>query len=252
MDIATKNNLFELILALADDELILGHRDSEWCGHAPILEEDIAFANLALDEIGHANLWYALLADLEGEHSQRYADQLVFWREAQDYRNTQLVELPNGDWAFSILRHYLFDSAEIERLNALAECSHPLVSETAAKIRTEELYHLRHTTAWMRRLALGTVISHQRLQAALNQLWPFTGQLFHLSAVPEGLDELGIQIDSARTNWESQVIPFLADCQLRLPDSPVLMQNRQQHSHHLSVLLSEMQSVARLDPRAGW
>jgi len=119
LELKTEDTLRELLIALGDDELVLGHRASEWCGQAPILEEDIAFANLALDEIGHANLWYRLLASLEGKDKERYPDQIVFWREAADIRNAQLVELPNGDWAFSILRHYLFDSAESERLKAL-------------------------------------------------------------------------------------------------------------------------------------
>ncbi len=252
MEPALQNTLREILLALADDELILGHRDSEWCGHAPILEEDIAFANLALDEIGHANLWYSMLANLEGALPQCYADQLVFWREAQDFRNARMLELPNGDWAFSILRHYLFDSAEIERLNILVESSHAPLAETAVKIRTEELYHLRHTSAWVRRLGLGTAVSHQRLQAALDQLWPFTSQLFELPGKPGSLSELGLQVHRARLSWENQVIPFFSDCQLQLPDNSLQTLDRQQHSHHLAVLLREMQSVARLDPEAGW
>src|SRR5215471_16608308 len=136
------------LLALADDELLLGHRDSEWTGHAPILEEDIAFANLAQDEIGHAALWYGLLRNLDGSDP----DRLIFFREPGAFRNAQLVELPKGDWAFSMLRQYLFDAAESVRLPLLAVSTHRPLAEAAAKIRPEELYHLRHTQAWIQRL----------------------------------------------------------------------------------------------------
>jgi ring-1,2-phenylacetyl-CoA epoxidase subunit PaaC len=154
------------LLALADDELILGHRDSEWTGHAPILEEDIAFANIAQDEIGHASLWYGLVQRLGGAEP----DRLVFFRPPSEYRNAPLVELPKGDWAFSMLRQYLFDAAEAQRLPLLAASAHRPLAEAAAKIRTEEIYHLRHTQAWIERLAQGTAESHGRTQAALDLL----------------------------------------------------------------------------------
>ena len=251
METADLKTLRETLTSLADDELILGHRDSEWCGHAPILEEDIAFANLALDEIGHANLWLALLARLEDADPQSFADRLSFWREAADFRCAQMLELPRGDWAFSILRHYLFDAAEIERLAALSQYSYTPLAEAAAKIQTEELYHLRHTRLWVRRLGLGTSESHQRLQAALNQLWPYTSQLFELTNEPGG-PVLGVDFRQARLAWEAQVLPFLAECELSLPQGQPLALDRQQHSQHLAVMLAEMQSVARLDPQAEW
>ena len=127
---------------LADDELILGQRDSEWTGHAPILEEDIAFSNIAQDELGHATIWYGLLSELTGEEP----NELVFFRDFDDFRNVTLVELPNGDWAFSMLRQYLFDAFEMVRLSQLLESLYRPVAEAAAKIRMEELYHYRHTS----------------------------------------------------------------------------------------------------------
>ncbi|MCL4257815.1 MAG: phenylacetate-CoA oxygenase subunit PaaC [Anaerolineales bacterium] len=156
MERAHQYALSGYLIALADDELILGHRDSEWTGHAPILEEDIAFANLALDEIGHAKLWYELAADLLGEDKTTYPDKLVYFREPAQFRNMQLVELPKGDWAFSTLRQYLFDAFEALRLEALSQSSYTPLAEIAARIRTEELYHLRHSQAWVPRLGLGT------------------------------------------------------------------------------------------------
>ena len=162
--------LANYLLALADDEFILGHRVSEWCGHAPILEEDIAFANIALDEIGHARLWLQLAAKELGEDPAIFPDQQSFFRAPSEFRNLPLAELPNGDWAFSMLRQYLFDSFEISRLELLKKSPHSGLSGLAAKIYTEELYHLRHTQAWVSRLAQGTDESHSRSQAALDTL----------------------------------------------------------------------------------
>ena len=252
------------LLALADDELILGHRNSEWCGHAPILEEDIAFANLAQDELGHAALWFRLVETLTGQS----ADQLIFYRAAADYRCAQLVELPKGDWAFSMLRQYLFDAAEAIRLPLLAQSAHAPLAETALKIRTEEIYHLRHSRAWIKRLGLGTDESHRRTQSALDALWPYTTQLFR--PPPESVpwpDASGI-VPSPRDverAWSDLVIPFLTDCGLTVPSpspsaSPSVptrrdtlpdrgtLPHRDTHTPHLAALLDEMQSVARLEP----
>ena len=150
-----KEALAHKLLAMADDELVVGHRNSEWTGHAPILEEDIAFTNIALDEIGHAKIWYQLLADLVGENPETYPDKLVFHREATEYRNIQMVELPIGDWAFTIVRQYLLDAAEFVRLGELVQSQYQPMAEAAAKIRKEEIYHYRHTHAWLQRLGLG-------------------------------------------------------------------------------------------------
>ena len=141
-----------LLLAMADDELILGHRNSEWTGHAPILEEDIAFANIAIDEMGHARLWY----ELYGQRIGSAVDDLVFFRDPPDFRNVRLVELPRGDWAFSMLRQYLFDAFELARAEALLQSSYRPLAEMAAKIRQEERYHYRHSESWVRRMGLGT------------------------------------------------------------------------------------------------
>jgi ring-1,2-phenylacetyl-CoA epoxidase subunit PaaC len=246
--------LQDLLLCLGDDELVLGHRNSEWCGHAPILEEDIAFANLALDEIGHANLWYTVLADLCDEDPQRYPDQLVYFRSLPDYRCAQMLELPKGDWAFSILRQYLFDSAEMIRLEALAEHPFRLLAEAAVKIRKEERYHYRHSQAWMRRLGLGTQESQQRLQNALQEIWPYTQQLFVSLPADIGRIEEGFLPDPREmlADWERIVIPFLEDCSLQVPQEICLEISRERHTPHLRVLLDEMQAVARLEPEAEW
>ncbi len=240
------------LLAMADDELILGHRDSEWTGHAPILEEDIAFANLAQDEIGHAIAWYGLVESLTGS----LPDHLVFFREPAGYRNVQLVELPNGDWAFSMLRQFLFDAAETARLPLLVQSAHAPLAAAAAKIRTEELYHDRHARAWVKRLAQGTAESHRRMQQALDRAWPFALQLFALLPGEAGLTLSGLIPEAAqvRSAWLNDVSPFLQSIGLSVPaetEPPTL--TRAEHTEHLAALLADMQSVARLEsPGTPW
>lgn len=246
--------LQDYLLALADDELILGHRDSEWCGHAPILEEDIAFANLALDEIGHAALWYGLLAELSEKDPNTHPDRLVYFREPMDYRNIQIVELPTGDWAFSVLRQYLFDACEQVRLDALVHSHYTPLADIASKIVKEEFYHYRHTSAWVRRLGLGSAESQLRMQNALNELWPYTGQMTQPLAGEDSLVQAGIVPASSELQplWQAKVIPLLQESSLTLPDLPGMALQRDEHTPHLVVLIEEMQSVARSEANAVW
>jgi ring-1,2-phenylacetyl-CoA epoxidase subunit PaaC len=248
-------DLADALLALGDDEMILAHRDSEWTGHAPILEEDIAFANIALDEMGHAGLWYRLVTALRDEDSERYPDRLVFRRTAEAFRNTRMVEQPKGDWAFTIVRQYLFDAAEQVRLRALADHPHGSLAQTAAKILNEERYHLRHQQAWVTRLAQGTEESRRRTQAALDALWPLAAQLFQPLPGEPALVDAGLWPSSTilGEQWRSEAAGFLKECGLTVslmlpPDE----QGRQIHSEFLEPLLAEMQSVARLEPEGEW
>lgn len=238
------------LLALADDELILAHRNSEWTGHAPILEEDIGLANLAQDELGHAQLWYGLHQTLTGAAP----DALVFFRDPPDWRNVQLVELPKGDWAFTMLRQYLFDAYELALLARLAQSRHAGVAQTAAKIHTEELYHYRHSSAWVRRLGVGTDESHRRMQAALDELWPYTAQLFLPGADEDELVKASITPPLAEVHeaWAAKVLPWLEAANLTIPLAPTRTPQRAEHTPQLANLLAEMQSVARSDPAAEW
>ncbi|GAB4396893.1 MAG: phenylacetate-CoA oxygenase subunit PaaC [Anaerolineales bacterium] len=231
-----------ILLSFADDELIAGQRAAEWCGHAPILEEDIAFANLALDEIGHASLWYRLLAELTGEDPETYPDHLAYWRNADEFRCHPLLELPNGDWAQTVLRQYLFDSAEQVRLRAVLTDSGSPLAQAARKILTEEQYHLRHTRTWVTRLARGSAESAARTQTALHILWQYIAGLFE--PLPNAA--------SLHAEWEAQQRTFLTQLGLSVPDAAPVTYNRLQHTPHLAALLAEMQSVARLDPEAVW
>ena len=242
--------LEKYLIGLGDDELILAHRDSEWAGHAPILEEDIAFANIALDEMGHAAAWYRLAGELLDQPVETYPDELIFARTPDEFRNIQMVELPNGDWAFSLMRQYLFDSLESIRLNVLAESKWEPLADTAAKIRPEELYHLRHTRTWVRRLGLGTEESNKRMQNALVELYPFALQSFTMSAE----EDQGIpESDILHSAWDAEIRPVLSESELELPEgdkSPVL--SREVHTSYLFELVEEMQVVARADVKAQW
>jgi ring-1,2-phenylacetyl-CoA epoxidase subunit PaaC len=236
--------LVQALLALGDDEFILGHRNSEWAGHAPILEEDIAFANIALDELGHAQLWYGLAGQLTGVEPNR----LAFFREPGEFLCVQLVEFPKGDWAFTIVRQYLFDAAELEHLDRLTASSDSRVAEIAAKIRPEEIYHYRHTSNWIKRLALGTAESYRRTQGALNKLWEHALQLFGAMPGDESLVKLGILPPRAELQaaWLDRVASHLSSSGLVVPAARTAsVLSRRKHTEYLGPLVTEMQEVAR-------
>jgi ring-1,2-phenylacetyl-CoA epoxidase subunit PaaC len=254
MDQQIRNALSAQLLAWGDDEFILGHRDSEWCGHAPILESDIAFANIALDELGHAQTWYILLARLLEEDVDRYPDRLVFRRRAADFRNVQLVEFPNGDWAFSMLRQYLFDQMETIRLALLQDSRYPVLAEAAVKLGKEEIYHHRHTRAWVERLSGGTDESHQRIQAALETLWPAALQLFSPLASEARLADAEMipPAQALKSAWLEETGTFSKSCGLAIPAGPQIVPERRVHTADFVPLITELQSVNHLDPEAEW
>ena len=251
MEASVELALCQRLLMMADDELILGHRNSEWAGHAPILEEDIAFANIAQDEMGHASIWYNLLSDITGDNP----DKLVFFRDAHEYRNCQLVELPKGDWATTIVRQYLFDAFELVRSEILLDSHYKPLVEAAGKIKPEELYHYRHTSSWIKRLGLGTEESSRRTQRTLEYLWPFTNQLFLPDEAEDPLIYAGFlpEPSGVEAQWLDIIGPFLDGSGLKTPDNyqPVEV-DRSKHTEHLAVLLTEMQEVARLDRDSRW
>lgn len=243
--------LAQLLLALADDELILAHRNSEWIGHAPILEEDIALANMAQDELGHATIWYDLYANLVDSDP----DELVFFRDPADFRNVQFVELPIGDWAFTMLRQYLFDAHEGVLLAQLTASSYRPLATAVAKMRNEELYHYRHSSAWVTRLGLGTAESNQRMQMALEALWPAAQQLFVPLPDEAVLVQEGVIVETAvrHQQWLDIVQPHLLHANLTIPANvPPPATNRADHTPHLAQLLADLQKVARIDPEAEW
>ncbi len=249
-----KDALAARLLAMGDDEAILGHRDSEWCGHAPILEEDIAFANIALDEIGHAQVWYALHAELLGEDAASYPDELVYRRSAGAFRHAPLLELPKGDWAFSMLRQYLFDLYESVMLAKLADSQNESIAGAAIRIGREEIYHRRHTQTWVRRLGLGTEESNSRMQTALDALWPHVMELFRPLSGDATLIEVGIlpNLGDVQTVWEAAIRPWLTESNLAIPEAIPSNYTRTHHTKHLATLLDDLQEVVRLYPEGSW
>jgi ring-1,2-phenylacetyl-CoA epoxidase subunit PaaC len=241
--------LIARLLALADDEFILGHRNSEWTGHAPLLEEDIAFSNIAQDEMGHALLWYTILHE---QLDQPAPDRLAFWRLANEFHNATLVELPRGDWAVTIVRQYLFDEYERVRNVELARLDYHPIVEAVNKINREEVYHLMHSRGWVLRLGDATTESHRRMQQAVDELWPHALGLF------EPIDhdhEYSTRLGDIQSAWENAVEPVLTRATLVVPRavSPAFGGRSGRHTPHLLQLLRELQKVAHLEsPETVW
>ena len=248
------NPLVEYLLRLGDDRLVLGHRLSEWAGHGPILEEDIALSNIALDLIGQANLLLELAGTSEGQG--RTADALAYLRDAVDFRNVQLVELPIGDFGFTIVRQFLFSAFQVPFLERLQKSSNETLAGIAAKGYKEAVYHLRHSADWILKLGDGTAESHARAQAALDALWPYTHELLHADPVDAALVATGIAVDPATIAplWRRTVTEVVAAATLTLPaDGWVVRGGRSgKHTEHLGHMLAEMQILARSHPGAQW
>ncbi len=225
------------LLARADDALVLGHRLSEWTGRAPMLEEELALANIALDLIGQARALYAATGQDE--------DRLAYLRDAGQYRNALVMELPNGDFAFTISRLFLVSAASDRYWRAAMTAADPDLAAIAAKAEKETTYHLRHASEWLIRLGDGTAESHRRAQAALDALWPYTGELFE----PDGL---GPEI--ARADWAATVTPVIARATLARPEDGWMQTGGRsgRHTEHLGHLLAEMQVLPRTYPGATW
>jgi ring-1,2-phenylacetyl-CoA epoxidase subunit PaaC len=246
--------LTSYLLRLADDRLILGHRLSEWCGHGPILEEDIAMAHIALDLIGQANLLLDLAGREEGQG--RSADALAYFREAVEFRNALIMELPRGDFAFTVVRQFLVSVHSAMLLERLQQSKHAELAGIAAKAFKEARYHARHSADWMLKLGDGTEESHRRAQDALDELWRYTGELFDMPDDERPLIDAGIAVDVSilRDAWREQVGMVIGAATLEVP-ADVFMQRggrTGRHTEHLGHLLAEMQIVARSFPGAEW
>jgi len=249
-----ENAFFEYLLRLADDRLVLGHRLSEWCGHAPILEEDIALANIALDLIGQASLLLKLAGEIEGKG--RSEDTLAYFRDAIEFRNAQLVELPNGDFALTIVRQFLFDAWDVLVLERLTTASNQSLAGIAAKALKEAKYHLRHTAEWVRMLGDGTAESHARAQRALDDLWPYTAELFLSDAIDAEAvaSGSGVDVESLRPRWRHTVDQVIGEATLTVPKDGFAPRGGRagRHTEHLGRMLADMQSLARAHPGAAW
>jgi ring-1,2-phenylacetyl-CoA epoxidase subunit PaaC len=246
--------LFTYTLRLADNALVLGHRLSEWCGHGPMLEEDLALANMALDLIGQSRSLYTYAGEIEGQG--RDEDKLAFLRDCDAYRNILLVERPRGDFAFTILRQFLYAAHAhpfFERLSASKDAT---LAAVAAKSVKEMAYHLRHSAEWVIRLGDGTEESAARLKEALADLWPFTGEMFEVDATERALIEAGVAVDPAaiRPVWDATVDRVFAEAFLTRPRDGWMQTGgrRGEHSEHLGHLLADLQFMQRTYPNATW
>jgi ring-1,2-phenylacetyl-CoA epoxidase subunit PaaC len=252
--VAADAPLVQYTLRLADNALVLGHRLSEWCAHAPMLEEDIALANIALDLIGQARTLYAFAGEVEGEG--RTEDELAYLRDAPQYRNVLLVEQPNGDFAVTIARQFLYSAFMAPFWRALAGSRDETLAAVAAKAEKEAAYHLRHSAEWLIRIGDGTSESHVRAQDALDELWMYTGELFEADAIERGLIERGIAVDpqTLRAEWDETVDAVLAEATLKRPADAWMQTGGRsgRHSEHLGYILADLQFLQRAYPGATW
>lgn len=244
----------ELLYKMADDQLIIGHRNSEWTGLGPILEEDISFSSMAQDKIGQSEHLYNILHEL-GEAD---ADTVAFTRNDSQFHCSQLVELPIGGYDFSLVRHFLFDFAEAVRFDMLAESTLQGLAQVARKYRGEVKYHTMHANTWMRNLAHGNAESKQKVQQSIDDTWNLALGIFEPGPYEDVLKDAGIFEGEAtlQQNWLDTVVPLLEKYGLKIPDKstwqPVYGGRAGKHTKHLQPLLDEMTEVYRIDPTADW
>jgi len=242
------------LLRLADTALVHAHRLSEWCGHAPMLEEDLALANIALDLLGQARALYAYAAEVED--AGRTEDDLAYLRDAPQYRNLLMAELPKGDFAFTILRLLLLAARDQPFWKAASGSRDATLAAIAAKAEKEAAYHLRHAGEWVIRLGDGTVESGRRMREALAALWPYTGELFEADVADRALIEAGVLPDPAdlRPRWEAAVNRVFAEAGLARPAECWMHSGGRsgRHTEHLGHLLAVMQHLQRAYPGATW
>jgi ring-1,2-phenylacetyl-CoA epoxidase subunit PaaC len=241
-----ETSLVRQVLERADDALILGHRLSEWTGQAPVLEEELALANIALDLIGQARALYEYAGTLTG----RTEDQLAYLRDAPAWRNCLIVELPNGDFAFSIARLLLVSAFVDPFWRASMSSADATIAAIAAKAEKETAYHLRHAGEWLVRLGDGTDESHRRAQAAVDALWPYTGELFR----GPGCEGVFADPTTLHTAWSATVDTILARATLVRPNDGWMQSGGREgrHTEHLGYLLADMQFLQRTYPGATW
>ncbi len=248
-------HLVEFFLRQGDNALVLGHRLSEWCGMGPALEEDIALTNTALDLIGQSKLWLAHAAEIEG--ADRSADDLAFLRDAYDFRNVLLLEVPNADYGRTMLREFFFDAFQLPWLKALTDSTDDRVAEVAAKSAKEAAYHLERSAETVIALGDGTDESHAKMMAALDYLWPYVGEMMVDDDVDHAMAEAGVApLPSAmRPAWDDTVNATFREAQLPRPDTKFAHaggRNGFRHTEHLGHMLAQMQVLQRSHPGATW
>lgn len=249
------NPLFEYSLRLADTTLILGQRLSEWCGHGPILEQDVAITNIALDLIGQSRMYYQYAAQVEGKG--RSEDDLAYHRDEMDFRNPYLVEQPNGHWGQTLMRQFLFDTFhQLFLANMIEQTSDDHLRAIARKSIKEVNYHTKYSSEWVLRLGDGTEESNQKMQEGLDLSWKYTGEL----VTPDPLDEkalelgFGVDVSQLRESYYNRLTDLLDKAKLKIPEVEHMQTGAKagRHSEHLGYILAEMQSVQRAYPGLKW
>lgn len=241
-------------LQLADTSFILGHRLSEWCGHGPVLEQDMALSNIALDLIGETRSLYQYAAALEGKG--RTEDDLAYLRYAVEYKNPLLVEQPNGDFADTIMRQFIYDSFHFFFLKELQNSTDHRLAAIAEKSLKESSYHIKWSSEWVIRLGDGTEESRQRIEKAIDNLWPYSGELFMMTATEKALLEHGVIPDYSqiKKDWDAHVARVFEEATLAVPQN-VWMQSggkEGRHTEHLGFILTELQYLQRAYPGLEW
>jgi len=245
---------FEYLLRLGDNALILGQRLGEWCGHGPILEQDIALTNIALDFIGQARHWLTYAGEIEGQ--ERSEDDLAYQRDAWDFRNVLLVEQPNKDLAYTIIRQFLFDAFNYALHQELCESNDQQIAAIARKSLKEISYHLRYSSEWTIRLGDGTDLSRQKMQTALNDLWMFSGELIQ----PDDLDwkmtkaGIGADLEKIAPLYQKRLHSIFKQATLHIPENDWMQSGGKtgRHTEHLGYILADLQFVVRAYPGAEW
>ena len=258
LDPSTAEALMGYTLRLADDALVLGHRLSEWVSNGPFLEEDIALANTALDYIGRARMFYGHAAQISTDMlaCQKTEDDLVYLRNEREYQNHLIVELPIGDFAFTMARQLLIDTYSVHYLDALKKSADLTLAAIAEKAIKESRYHLRRSQDWILRLGDGTDESHRRVQTAINELWDYIEALFEVDALELGLIEQGIAVNPAafKATWLAEITASLEQATLSVPTTDNAIRGGRQgyHTENLGHLLTELQFVHRSYPDCQW
>lgn len=254
MNTENRNFLFEYCLRLGDTSLILAQRLGEWCGHGPILEEDIALTNIALDEIGQAVAFLKYAGEVEGKG--RSEDDLAYMRGEREFRNLLLAEQPNGDFGQTILKQFLVSTFQYFLFTELKNSKDKTIAALAEKSLKEVTYHFRHSSEWVKRLGDGTEESRQRIVDALDDLWMYTGDMFDMDEVDAALIKEGIAVDlsAIRSSWEKKVKEIFTDATLSIPENAFMIRGSREgkHTEYLGHMLAEMQSLTRAFPGAQW
>jgi len=247
-------NLIQYIYGIADNSLILGQRLGELCGHGPSLETDIALTNISLDLFGQVRSYFQYAAKIQGNDTTE--DTIAFLRKEREYKNVLLVEQPNTDFAYSITRQFLFDMFHIELLNELQNSKDETLAAIAKKSIKEVSYHVRFSSDWMRRLGDGTEESNQRVQAAVNDLWVFTDELFHQTDADKAmvLEGIGVDVTQLKLSYYQKVSAVLEEATIEVPKIEYFQKGGKQgiHSEHLGYILTEMQYMQRTYPNMNW